>query len=596
MLIEKLKIKRKTKNIIKKGIIALCTLAVLAGVMPVVTNENIAAATNRGYKILVKPQLEYDYIYGFYDGESVVRDKDGKYGVIDLKGKEVVKCEYDYIEVSDDGDYFYIYDKKEDYAGLMDKKGNVIIPFSNHYKQISVSYGDSIKTTTSNKVIFQKLNSNTITKVLEIDSEQEADYISENAIKVRDTSRRRYSVYKIEGETTRRVFDDCQSVEVLGVSQKYYYLVDNKYIVNRDCEVVQEVDGYVGYAGNNYLYIADDHDKKIRLFNMIKNTMVDVEIPDEWGYPRFTEFGDVGFYIGHAKDNIFLFGTISGMAVESGAGNSDVLINDEGKIISKIFSGQLSLWAYEKIMTAPYDWYGVYNYEGKYIGALGCDVDDAIVVPESNFIVVNRKGKIEVYDNNLYEIKALSKYTELLLVNKMLVGYDEDKNDVYMDYNGKKLLTITSGNGYSNNINYAKYNSQEVRKCKNCNGEFREGVIPVEFGDKWGIYQITSKDAYISRKPTVSIAKAQIKKIKAGKKKVKLTIKKINNVKGYLIQYGTNSKFKKYRKKFVNKTTVTIKKLKSKKKYYFRVKGYITYGNEKYYSKKWSKVKKVKVK
>ena len=46
----------------------------------------------------------------------------------------------------------------------------------------------------------------------------------------------------------------------------------------------------------------------------------------------------------------------------------------------------------------------------------------------------------------------------------------------------------------------------------------------------------------------------------------------------------------------VAKTSVTIKKLKSKKKYYFRVKAYKKYGSRKVLSKKWSNVKRVKKK
>ncbi|WP_302488546.1 hypothetical protein [uncultured Eubacterium sp.] len=46
----------------------------------------------------------------------------------------------------------------------------------------------------------------------------------------------------------------------------------------------------------------------------------------------------------------------------------------------------------------------------------------------------------------------------------------------------------------------------------------------------------------------------------------------------------------------VTKTSVTIKKLKSKKKYYFRVKAYKKYGSRKVLSKKWSNVKRVKIK
>lgn len=92
--------------------------------------------------------------------------------------------------------------------------------------------------------------------------------------------------------------------------------------------------------------------------------------------------------------------------------------------------------------------------------------------------------------------------------------------------------------------------------------------------------------------------KAKISKLTKAKKKTKISIKKVTGAKGYQIQYSTKNSFKKkYTKtKETTKRTVTIKKLTSKKTYYFRVKAYKLDGKTKVYSKKWSKVKKVKVK
>ncbi len=70
-------------------------------------------------------------------------------------------------------------------------------------------------------------------------------------------------------------------------------------------------------------------------------------------------------------------------------------------------------------------------------------------------------------------------------------------------------------------------------------------------------------------------------------------------IKGYEIQYSTDKKFKKNVKvvtvKKAKTTTKTIKKLKSKKKYYIRIRTFRKSGKEYIYSK-WSKVKKIKVK
>ena len=96
--------------------------------------------------------------------------------------------------------------------------------------------------------------------------------------------------------------------------------------------------------------------------------------------------------------------------------------------------------------------------------------------------------------------------------------------------------------------------------------------------------------------------KAKISRLTAGNKKMKVTWKKLFAVTGYEIQYSLNKKFKKpVTVKVKNPKAVqkTLKKLKGKKKYYFRVRGYaagtvngepaILYGS-------WSAVKSKKTK
>lgn len=102
----------------------------------------------------------------------------------------------------------------------------------------------------------------------------------------------------------------------------------------------------------------------------------------------------------------------------------------------------------------------------------------------------------------------------------------------------------------------------------------------------------TLKCVYVN---TPKPAKAKVK-FKAQKKKVKLTLKKIKNCKGYQIKYANNKKMKKAKTKITTKKTITIKRLKSKKRTYFRIRGYnIDSAGKKVYSKKVLK-KSVKVK
>ena len=95
----------------------------------------------------------------------------------------------------------------------------------------------------------------------------------------------------------------------------------------------------------------------------------------------------------------------------------------------------------------------------------------------------------------------------------------------------------------------------------------------------------------------VTVKKTSIKSVKNAKgKKAKISIKKISGINGYEIQYSTNKKFKKEVKKInTKKISYTIKKLKKKQKYYFRVRAYKMVAGKTYYSD-WSKAKSLKIK
>ena len=91
----------------------------------------------------------------------------------------------------------------------------------------------------------------------------------------------------------------------------------------------------------------------------------------------------------------------------------------------------------------------------------------------------------------------------------------------------------------------------------------------------------------------------KIKKLTSKKSAFSITWSKVTGVKGYQIQFATDKKFKKNKKTVnVNKqktTKKTVKKLKSKKKYYVRIRTYKVSNGKKVYSS-WSKTKTVKTK
>jgi len=86
-----------------------------------------------------------------------------------------------------------------------------------------------------------------------------------------------------------------------------------------------------------------------------------------------------------------------------------------------------------------------------------------------------------------------------------------------------------------------------------------------------------------------------IKKIRNLKKKrIVVKWKKDAKAKGYEIQYGTSKKFAKAKKLYRKSCSANIKKIKKKKTYYFRIRGYNILNGKKIYGK-WSKSKKIKI-
>lgn len=81
------------------------------------------------------------------------------------------------------------------------------------------------------------------------------------------------------------------------------------------------------------------------------------------------------------------------------------------------------------------------------------------------------------------------------------------------------------------------------------------------------------------------------------KKKKQVTVKytKVKKADGYQICYSTNEKLKKAKKVLVKATSKTIKKLKSKKIYYVRVRAFRKNGSKTLYGT-WSKIKKIRIK
>ena len=102
-----------------------------------------------------------------------------------------------------------------------------------------------------------------------------------------------------------------------------------------------------------------------------------------------------------------------------------------------------------------------------------------------------------------------------------------------------------------------------------------------------GIQPSASPDA-------ISIGKVSAVKLKQKKQSVTVSWKKVSGAAGYQICYSASKRWKNKRQKPIRKNKFTVKKLKKKKTYYFRVRAYRMNGVKKVYGA-WSKAKKITI-
>lgn len=145
----------------------------------------------------------------------------------------------------------------------------------------------------------------------------------------------------------------------------------------------------------------------------------------------------------------------------------------------------------------------------------------------------------------------------------------------------KSKVNKISGNTFSNNAANCKV-SKDSQVAQN------DAVSTVK--------KSTPKTNKVT-KPTVKKVKSL--KVKSKKKKtVNVSWKKLSGVNGYIVEYSLKRTFKNVKTKKIKKNAkkCTIKKLKSKKKYFFRIKAYKNYDAGKVAYGAYSTIKKVKVK
>lgn len=193
-------------------------------------------------------------------------------------------------------------------------------------------------------------------------------------------------------------------------------------------------------------------------------------------------------------------------------------------------------------------------------------------------------------------------------------------------YNGRESICISYLNSGTINFSPVKYGKYKLSMQVTCSG-FCGDYFDVADADityrssNANILKIKGKNGYVKNNGEVIVTsysnmgtlliqgkipctrtpyKPEISYLKSKKKKqatVKWT-KNITNANGYQIQYSESKKFKTVKTVTVkgNKYAKTLKKLKSGKTYYFRVRAYIDQGEQEKMFTPWGKKKKIVIK
>ncbi len=212
------------------------------------------------------------------------------------------------------------------------------------------------------------------------------------------------------------------------------------------------------------------------------------------------------------------------------------------------------------------------------------------------YTLINKKGskklknlykKFVIYykDNNSKEIFVWDKKDYGLTAYTLV--YKTELSEKEYTYNGKvrkPSVKVTLTNGYV--LSKGEDYTVSYAKGRKNTGKYK---VTVSFKGALG----SKEELFFTIKPQ----KVTVNSVSALKKGFKLKWKPVSGaVTGYQVQYGLKSSFSGAKTKWVKKadsSSVSVKKLKSKKKYYVRIRAYKTVDGTKIYSA-WSAKKTVK--
>ena len=133
--------------------------------------------------------------------------------------------------------------------------------------------------------------------------------------------------------------------------------------------------------------------------------------------------------------------------------------------------------------------------------------------------------------------------------------------------------------------NYSEKKCNIKKSTYSLNGSYDIMNVCSECGEEVYVKTVTT--------PKLSLSKPTSVKSKSKKNEIRVSWKKNSKAKGYEIQYSLSKNYSKAKTKTSKSNSITLKKLKSNKKYYVRVRSYVVENNTKCFSK-WSSTKAIK--
>lgn len=264
--------------------------------------------------------------------------------------------------------------------------------------------------------------------------------------------------------------------------------------------------------------------------------------------------------------------------------------------------GSLNLWYFDTVVLGIYKNDFLYN----------------VYEPEVTYYINNR-SKIEMGSLFIPVITLPDNIPDSQIENYIMrkINNDWQNNNINGIIKGAKLkngIEIENGytlksNGYTylNSIIIARRSDSYVPSSPTPGGStggggsFTPAPTPEDTNKKDEGQKPETKPAQPTTPTDTTEKSATVKVNKAQAKKKALVVywNKIADVSGYQIQVATDKKFKKNKKTVTvakqNASKKTVKKLKEKKKYFFRIRAYKIVDGKKVYGK-WSKIKSVKTK